>query len=276
MMSQALDRDEHVEQAHFFRTLTERSGDGIPLQELLENVKHEILVTTKLPLAIEYMASELRLTGCVSPAMSKLGHYFTAFQTFLMQQAESDKGRFDFRTAIQILQKEAEFRSSDGFSRQGLFLYRFEVLCRNRLSYDQGLAAAANDPAFDERWQSWIGIVRRQIGIVELADMVFVRSEFYEKKTRKSLPADDSLGVLFGEREGRIAWANRRRDPLLLFGSLQRHLGYPPAPRPDPPDSLPELLPQLARRVERMEQRMKLLEEEQKGGIDITKFYRPS
>ena len=55
--------------------------------------------------------------------------------------------------------------------------------------------------------------------------------------------------------------------------ALQRHLGYPSVPRLEPPDALPQLLPQLARRLERMEHRVKLLEEEQRGGFDLTKFY---
>ena len=38
--------------------------------------------------------------------------------------------------------------------------------------------------------------------------------------------------MLFGEKEGRIAMANRRKDPLYLFSALQRHLGYPSVPRP--------------------------------------------
>ena len=79
--------------------------------------------------------------------------------------------------------------------------------------------------------------------------------------------------VLFGEKEGRIALANRAKDPLFLFAALQRHLGYPQVPRPKPVDETPALIPQLMRRVERLETRTKLLEEEQRGGIDITRFY---
>ena len=79
---------------------------------------------------------------------------------------------------------------------------------------------------------------------------------------------------LFGEKEGRIALASRRKDPLLLFSALQRQLGYPKVPMPEPPDSTIELVPQLARRMERIESRVKFLEDEQKGGIDLTKFYR--
>jgi hypothetical protein len=80
--------------------------------------------------------------------------------------------------------------------------------------------------------------------------------------------------VLFGEKEGKIAFANRQKDPLFLFAALQRHLGYPPVPRPKPVDDSPQLIPLLMRKLERVEQRLKLLEEEQReGAFDITKFY---
>jgi hypothetical protein len=67
--------------------------------------------------------------------------------------------------------------------------------------------------------------------------------------------------------------ANRRKDPLLLFAALHRQLGYPGVPQLVAADRTPELLPQLLRRVDRLEARLKLVEEEQRGGIDITKFY---
>ena len=60
---------------------------------------------------------------------------------------------------------------------------------------------------------------------------------------------------------------------LLLFAALQRHLNYPLAPRPKPVDESRHVIPTLLRRVERLETRLKLLEEEQKGGIDLSKFY---
>jgi hypothetical protein len=36
------------------------------------------------------------------------------------------------------------------------------------------------------------------------------------------------------------------------------------------------MIPQMQRRIERLEARMKLMEEEQRQGIDITKFYGKS
>ena len=78
---------------------------------------------------------------------------------------------------------------------------------------------------------------------------------------------------MFGEKEGKIAFANRNKDPLYLFAALQRHLSYPAIPRPKPTDRSHELIPQLVRRIERLEARLKLFEAEQREGIDITQFY---
>ena len=46
-------------------------------------------------------------------------------------------------------------------------------------------------------------------------------------------------------------------------------------PRPKPADETQQLLPQMLRRMERLETRLKLLEDEQRGGIDLTRFYGP-
>jgi hypothetical protein len=273
-----LGREEYIEQAHLFRTLVERIKDNIPLQDLLSTAHHELLATTKLPLAVSFLLAELKHTGGFGTAMDRLKHYFTPFQTFVVQQAEDDRGRFDLRVALSVLWKEAEYRAQ-GATPQGIFLYQFETLCRNRLNYDRGLAAMAQDPIFDSVWRDWILIVRRQIGLVDLADLIYVRSEFYAARHRKETAEGrrDELELrepLFGEKEGRIAWGTRRKDPLYLLAALQRQLGYPAVPRQEPPDTVSYLLPQMVRRMERLELRVKLLEEEQKGGIDITKFYQ--
>lgn len=271
-----LDREELIEQAYFFRTLGERIGDNVPMQELLSSVREEILTTTRLPLAIDYLLAELLHAGVMSTAMARLAHYFTPFQTYVMHEAESDRGRFDFRVALEILRSEADYRAAGG-SPQGMFMYQFETLCRNRLKYDGGLAAMMGDPLYDDAWRAWLDFLRRQIGFVDIGDMIFMRSE-YALTLRRRRGEDDpqpQQPLLFGEREGKIAMANRRKDPLLLFAALQRQLGYPAVPRLKPYDETPQLVPQLARRLERLEHRLKLMEEEQQSGaIDITKFYQ--
>ncbi len=310
-----LEREEYVEQHHFFAVLGERLTENVPAQEVLALVREEILATTKLPMAIDFLLAELRHQGVFATGMKKLGHYFTPFQCYVISEAENDRRRFDLRIALEILAREAKYRAEPGISRQGLFLYHFEALCRNRLGYDPGLEAMAQDPSFDGPWRDWILTVRRQIGIVELADLIYVRSEYYHQRltavenpqravqspatdentqqravqspatvSQRAVqsPAtasggedggEDAPDRLFGLREGRIAWANRLKDPLVLFAALQRHLGYPQVPRTKTADPEERLLPVLARRVEQLESRLKLLEEEQRGGIQLERFY---
>lgn len=282
--------EEYVEQVHFFSVLGERLAENMPAQEALVALREEILATTNLPMAIDLLLTELRHQGAFADGMRLLGHYFTPFQTYVMTEAENDRSRFDLRVGLQILAREAQYRAEQTISRQGLFLYQFEALCRNRLGYDAGLEAMAQDPSYDPAWRDWILTVRRQIGLVELADLIYVRSEFYQEKQAqlagptksageepKALVEPDDGGgqfaVLFGQREGRIAWANRERDPLLLFAAMQRQLGYPEVPRTKLADPEQRLLPQLSRRVEQLEARLKLVEEEQRGGIQLERFY---
>ena len=286
--------EEYIEQAHFFRALAERLEGNVPAQEVLGSVREEVLATTKLPLAIDFLLGELRHEGVLGPAMALLPHYFTPFQAYVIQESENERLRFDLRIGLEILRREAQYRAGEP-SRQGIFLYQFESLCRHRLGYDRGLEAIANDPAFDETWRDWIRTLRRQIGMVDLADVIYVHSEYYWQRAANPGPraspagtdsADQRSGsssspedaiILFGEREGRIALANRKKDPLFLFSSLHRQLGYPEVPRVKPQDQEKALLPQLARRLEQLETRLKIIEEEQRGGLDLTKFYeRPS
>ncbi len=272
-----LDPEEYVEQAHLFRTLSERLVESTPIQELLEHVKQEVLSTTRLPLAIDFLLAELKHTGLMSGAMARLAHYSTPFQTYVMQEAEAERGRFDMRIAVEILRHEAEYRAQAPIP-QAMFMFQFECLCRNRLKYDPGLAAIAGDPIYDEHWRQWISDLRLRIGMVDFADMIYVRSQFnlvHRKRPGEPLPEPEKP-VLFGEKDGKIAWANRQKDPLFLFAALQRHLGYPAVPRTKRADESINLVPVLKMQVERLEARVKLLEDEARGGIDITKFYGPT
>jgi hypothetical protein len=227
-------------------------------------------------MAIDFLSSELRLVGAMAPAMARQPHYFTPFQTFVIAQAEEDRSRFDFAVAMQILEREAAYRSESP-TPQGVFLSQFETLCRNRLQYFKGLTAMSADPIFGAAWREFIITVRAQIGVLDLADLIYVRSQYYQTVQARRDHSDgrDLPPALFGEKEGQIALANRRRDPLLLFAALQRHLNYPAIPRQAKADESAAALPMAIRRIEKLEARLKLLEEEQKGGIDLTKFYKP-
>jgi hypothetical protein len=81
--------------------------------------------------------------------------------------------------------------------------------------------------------------------------------------------------ILFGEKEGRIALANRSKEPHYLFLALQRQLGYPAIPVRKKRDEMAEFIPKMQRLIERLEVRVKFLEDEQRNqGIDLSKFYK--
>lgn len=268
-----LDRDEYVEQAYLWQLLRDRGQQQTPMQELLEHVRYELLATTRLPMAVDYLLTELRHSGQMAPAMSKLSHYFSDFQTFLVGQAEMETGRFTMSAALQILEGEAKYRLGD-VTPQGMFFYHFESICRNRLSYDKGLTASSSDPIFSVQWTKWILKLRAEVGLVDTADLLFLASEEYIAKLEAGGHSTEDKGpILFGLKEGKIAFGNRRKDPLFLFAAMHRHLGYPEVPKIKPREENRDLVPQLARRIERLESRIKLLEEERRGGIDLTKFY---
>tara|TARA_B100001741_G_scaffold42364_1_gene30474 strand:+ start:255 stop:680 length:426 start_codon:yes stop_codon:yes gene_type:complete len=128
-------------------------------------------------------------------------------------------------------------------------------------------------------------MVSRQVGLVDLADLIYIRSgelirrQRGQSSFRKSIDTQNDENttvqqttVLFGEKEGRIAWANRGKDPLYLFAALQRQLGYPVVPKPKRPQPQSESPTLMSRRIDRLELRVKLLEEETKDGIDLSQF----
>ena len=275
-----LEREEYIEQAYLFRGLNTRHEASDPVQVIMKHLRDEILSTTKLPLAIDYLLAELTHVGLMSSAMKKLPHYFAPFQSFLVEAAEDETGRFDMRRALLILEYEAKFRA-DNTDPISMFFFQFETICQNHLDYDLGLQAMSKDSIYDETWREWIMSIRHRIGMVGLADLVYVHSQHYVNRQKDLSEFDDEnledempASVLFGEKEGRIALANRGKEPLYLFAALQRQLNYPAVPRPTKKDPLDDILPKLVKQVERLETRMKLMEDEQREkGIDLSQFY---
>ena len=98
--------------------------------------------------------------------------------------------------------------------------------------------------------------------------MIFYRSQFYRLQN-----AESDVVVLFGEREGRIAFASRYRDPIFLFSALSRHLGYPGVPHQKRAVEEENPLPLLQRRIEHLESRLQLMEEELRGGVQLNKYF---
>ena len=47
--------EEYIKQAYFFRTLQERLGQNLSTQDILVRLREELLATTRLPLAIDFL-----------------------------------------------------------------------------------------------------------------------------------------------------------------------------------------------------------------------------
>jgi hypothetical protein len=271
-MAAILDREEYIEQAYFFRVLRERMATDMAVQDILVHIHEEILATTRLPYAIQFLATEVKHSGVLSSGFARLPHYFTPFQAFVITQTEEEGRRFSIETALVVLEREAEYHAGSPTA-AGLFVYQFETLSRNRLGYDPGLRAMAADPFYDGDWQAYLEMVRRQVGVVDFADLVYLRSRLYVAEQRRSDPAyEPPLSPLFGDKEGKIARANRGRDPLYLFAALQRQLGYPEVPRPRPRDDTAAKLETLRAKMRDMEMRIKLIESELRGQVDLSQF----
>jgi hypothetical protein len=270
-----LDREEYVEQAYFFRTFRDRLADNLPAQDILQRLHEELLSSTRLPYAVQFLVAELKHTGLLASGFARLPHYFTAFQTFVVAQAESETSRLPMTTALLVLEREAEYRAGPP-TPPGLFVYQFEVIARNRMGYLEGTAAVAADPLYDDDWRKFIAGLPRQVGDIEFAELIYLRSDLYVMEQRRADPGyEPSLPPLFAEKEGKIARASRGRDPLYLFAALQRQLGYPEVPRFKLRDDARTKLEKLEVKLRELETRLKLAEGELRGSVDLSQFGKP-
>jgi hypothetical protein len=284
MRSAVLDREEYIEQEYFFRVFRQRLEEGVPSQEILKSIQEEILATTRLPMAIDFLRAEILHSGRISDAMERLAHYFAPFQAFVVSRADDDASRFEQVTALRILEGEASYRARSP-RMAGLFVFQFECIARNRLGYADGLKAMALDPFYNDEWSAWILRLQNDLGSRELSEIVYLASQHFQNRrsTRSSpgvgaeasgVPEAADSPALFGEQEGRIARANVGRDPLYFFAALQRQLDYPAVPRSMQQDTKEQLPAYLEGRLVKLEQRLKIMEMEARGGIDLAKFYK--
>lgn len=269
-MRPRLDREESIEQAYFFEAFRERLLDEMPAQDILTRIGEELLSTTKLPLAVSFLAAEIKVIGLMSPAMVRMNHYFTPFQAFVIQRAEEEhSSRFPMEQALLILEREARYLA-EAPTAAGLFVYQFEAIARNRLGYIKGLEAMADDPFYDDAWRQYIRTLSSRLGDVDFADLIYVRSQHLVTDRQRIDPDfEPKYPILFGEKEGKIARANRGRDPMYLFMALQRQLGYPEVPRPRTPGEADARLTILEQRVQMLENRLKAYESAGGAADDI-------
>lgn len=271
-----LDREEYIEQEYFFRIYRERLEENRPAQEILETIAEEVLSTTKLPMALDFLRGEIMHTGRLSEGMKRLSHYFTPFQSFIINRAESEISKFDIKIALEILEREAKFRQGQP-TMGGLFIYQFECISRNRLGFLDGMQAVERDPIYNDLWRRWIRKISKLLGTIEFARLVYGSSEYHvQDLTRqgKERPVTEDSPILFGLQEGRIAKANIGKDPVYLFAALQRQLNYPGIPKLTPASELPEIPPAIEARLLKLEQQLGLLKSEVRDDLDITQFYK--
>src|SRR4051794_8236331 len=150
-----LDREEYVEQAYFFRTFREKLADNFSAQDILDRAHEELLSTTRLPFAVQFLATELKHAGLLASGFARLPHYFTAFQGYVIRQAEDETARLTMPTALLVLEREAAYKAGTP-TRSGLFVYQFETIARNRLGYADGLDAMRADPHYDDPWREYL------------------------------------------------------------------------------------------------------------------------
>jgi hypothetical protein len=173
------------------------------------------------------------------------------------------------------LEREAAYRGGTP-TKPGLFVYQFETIARNRLGYLDGLEAMTADPFYDADWRAYFDTLRKNVGEVDFSDLVYLRSELYANEERRKNPAfEPPVPAIFGEKEGKIAKASRKRDPLYLFAALQRQLGYPEVPRYAVRDAAATKLEIIQNKLRELEMRLKLAEAELRGSVDLSQFGKP-
>lgn len=274
-MTPVLDREEYIEQAYFFRVFRDRLADNMPAQDILMRVHEELLSSTRLPYAVQFLATELKHSGLLASGFTRLPHYFTSFQAFVIHQAELETSRFPMPTALLVLEREAAYKSEKP-TRPGLFVFQFEVIARNRLGYLDGLSAMAADPLYDDLWRSYILALPRQVGDIDFCNLVYLRSDLHiSEQRRKDADFIPSLPPIFGEKEGKIAKASRGRDPLYLFAALHRQLSYPEVPRYRERDDGRTKIDAITAKLRELEMRIKLTEGELRGSVDLSQFGKP-
>src|SRR5262249_61171958 len=108
-------------------------------RDLRDRAQQERAPGTLRPFAVQFLSTELKHTGLLASGFAKLPHFFTAFQAFVIAQAESETSRFPMAAALLVLEREATYRAENP-TRPGLFVYQFEAIARNRLGYIEGTA----------------------------------------------------------------------------------------------------------------------------------------
>ena len=255
-----LEREEYIEQAYFFHAFRERLIDGLPSQDILSRIGEELLSTTRLPLAVSFLSTDIKGSGVMAPAMARIGHYFTPFQTHVVDQAEQDAQPLRDGASPTGPGAGGEVQGGEpipagavrlpvrGPVAQPARLYEGPGGDGGRPLLHRGLAGLHPDAPQPAR--------RRRLRRPDLRAL----RVFRERAKQLNPEFIPKFPTLFGEKEGKIARANRGRDPMYLFSALQRQLGYPEVPRPRRPDELEARVLLLEQKIAQLENRLKAAE----------------
>ena len=142
----------YVEQAYFFRTFLKRMADNMPAQEVLESLHQELLSSTRMPMAIQFLATEIKHSGLLATGLERLPHYFTKFQAFSSPEAEDEGRRIIMPTARSSSSRRR--RNQANPDRPG---------CSSTSSkhssepprYLDGIIAMEDDPLYDADWTEY-------------------------------------------------------------------------------------------------------------------------
>ena len=203
--SVVLDRDEYVEQAYLFRAFRDRLADNLPAQDILTRVHEELLSSTRLPYAVQFLVAELKHSGLLASGFEKLPHYFTPFRR--LSSGKQKRNRALPMTTLCSSWSASALQSRDS-NEAGLVHIPVRDDRRNRLGYLGG-TAASRDPLYDGEWRAFVsGSKPRQVGDMDFADLVYLRSELYVQEQRRESIVRTFTNALFGEKEGKIAKAS--------------------------------------------------------------------
>ena len=125
--------------------------------------------------------------------------------------------RFSMEQALLILEREAKYKSENPARRPVHFPVRVSVAKPAGLHPGTGAAMSA-DPLYTEDWRDYILMLQTRLGDVDFAKPHPSYYAHFVKERRKTNPEfEPKYPTLFGEREGKIARANRGRDPVICW-----------------------------------------------------------
>ena len=274
MSGRPLDREEYIEQAYCFRTFRERLDDNTPAQEILRSLSEELLATTNLPKAIDFLRGEILHAGRISPGMARLAHYFTPFQT--LRHVAGRGGAVAIRPEDGPLGLGAAGRIPGRIADSGGALH-----LSIRVHCPQPARLRPRDEGDFRRSRSstrrgGTGFSRPGCGWgrpISASSSITARSNISPSGGNGTPTTSRRIPILFSVQEGRIAKANRGKDPLYMFAALQRQIGHPAAPRRRAKETGPIIHPALEQRLQRIETRLKILDSEVKGEFNLSDFY---